>query len=74
MNITDNATQFIGLIPQEIVTKVAWVLQAIGGLFAIYIILIIIKMFLLKREIKILKKIEKDIILIKKNLKIKTKK
>jgi len=71
MALANETVQAISLLSQEIFSSIGWIIQAIGGLFVIYIILIIVKMFLMKRELNILKQIEIDVKKIKKKLKIK---
>jgi hypothetical protein len=71
MALANETVQAISLLSQELFSSIGWIIQAIGGLFVIYIILIIVKMVLMKRELNILKQIEIDVKKIKKKLKIK---
>ena len=71
MALANETVQAISLLSQELFSSIGWIIQAIGGLFVIYIILIIVKMVLMKRELNILKQIEIYVKKIKKKLKIK---
>ena len=67
----ENVTQILNLIPQELASKITFVIQALGGLFFIYIILIVIRIYLMKKEFAMIKEMKKDIEFIKRKLKAK---
>ncbi len=69
MALVSNTDQIVNLLPQELVSKINLVIQALGGLFLIYLILIIIRIYLMKKEFKMIKQIRKDIQLIKRKIK-----
>ena len=69
MALVNNTNQIVNLLPQELVSKITLVIQALGGLFLIYLILIIIRIYLMKKEIEMIKQIRKDIQLIKRKIK-----
>jgi len=59
--MTYNETlDLIAAFSGELAAKIGWVLQAIGGLFLIYVILIAIRIFLMKKEINMIKQLQKD--------------
>ena len=71
MALVENATQVFSLFPEELVSRISWVIQAIGGLFVIYIALMILRIYLLTKEIKLIRQMKKDIEFIKRKLKAK---
>ena len=69
--IEDGIATVIDVLPSEIVSKIDFlilVLQALGGLFILYLIFFVIRFYFLKKQTKMLAEIQKDIGLIKKKL------
>ena len=77
MAITGNdIEQILEILPPEIASQIDFViilLQAIGGLFVIYLMFLLVRLFMLRKQNKLFKAMQEDMILIKKKLKIKTK-
>ena len=71
MALVENTTQILSLFPEELVSRITWVIQAIGGLFVIYITLMIVRIYLLTKEIKLIRQMKKDIEFIKRKLRTK---
>ena len=67
----ENATQVLSLFPEELISRISWIIQAIGGLFVIYVVLLIVRIYLLTKEIKLIRQMKKDIEFIKRKLKTK---
>jgi type III secretory pathway component EscU len=61
-------------LPPELAQGVAFWIQALGGLFVIYIIFVIIRLFFQWRYNRYIKQMRNDITSIKKELKIRNKK
>jgi hypothetical protein len=60
-------------LPAELTQKLVWVVQAIGGLFLIYLILLGFKLYFTRKQTKMVYEIKEDIDLIKEKLGIKEK-
>lgn len=52
----------------ELLSNISWLIQAIGGIVVIYLILIIVRIYLMKREFKMIEEMKKDIKTIKRKL------
>ena len=60
------------ILPSEILSKIDFLIvliQALGGLIVIYLIFMIIRFFMIRKQNKIIEEIRKDIKLIKKKIK-----
>ncbi len=69
--IEDGIATVIDVLPSEIVSKIDFLIvliQAIGGLFVLYLIFLVVRFYFIKKQTKMLVKIQKDIELIKKKL------
>lgn len=71
MAIENTTTEIIRLLPEAMAEKILFYLQAIGGIFLIYIIYSIIKFYFLRKESIAIREIQKDIKTIKRKLNIK---
>ena len=63
--------QSLSSLKEELLSKISFFIQALGGIMALYLILIIIRIYLMKKEFEMIKEIKKDI---KKIIKITSKK
>ena len=71
-----NVSEVLKILPEELVSKVDFLivlLQALGGLFILYFFFFAVRFYFLRKQTKILKNIQKDIIFIKNKLKSKRK-
>lgn len=68
MSLGNSTVDIVNLLPEVIATKILMVLQAIGGLFLIYLIYSIIKFYFAKKEFNIIREMQKDIKFIKNNI------
>ncbi len=65
------AGTIISVLPPEIAKQLVTLVQAIGGLFILYLIFLGIKLYMQRKELKLIKEMNEDIKKIKKRLKIK---
>ena len=65
------AGTIISILPPEIAKQLVTLVQAIGGLFILYLIFLGIKLYMQRKELKLIKEMNEDIKKIKKRLKIK---
>ena len=76
MVIEENINEVIRILPAEIVSKIDLLIiliQAIGGIFTIYVLFIIIRFFMTRNQGKIIKEIRDDVKFIKNKIKKKNK-
>jgi len=74
MVLENTTNQVLGILPGVLGEKIVILLQAIGGIFFLYLIFLIIQLYLKRKEVHMIEKINKDLDLIKKKLKIRDKK
>ena len=68
----EDINQVLSVLPAEIVSKIDFLivlLQALGGLFVLYLIFFVVRFYFLRKQTKMLEEMKKDIALIKKKLK-----
>jgi beta-lactamase regulating signal transducer with metallopeptidase domain len=73
----EEVSAVIEAIPADVLTRLDFIVllvQALGGLFVVYLIILIIQIFFEARKMHYLRKINNDMELLKKKLKIKDKK
>ena len=72
MAIEEAVEIITNVLPGEILNKIDFLIvliQALGGLIVIYLIFMIIRFFMIRKQNKIIEEIRKDIKLIKKKIK-----
>lgn len=67
------AGSVISVLPPEIANQLILLVQAIGGLFILYLIFLGVRLYFNYKNMKNIKKMKEDVELIKKKLKIKNK-
>ena len=76
VGIEGNISEVFEILPRELASKLDFLiilLQALGGLFILYFFFFAVRFYFLRKQTKILKNIQKDIIFIKNKLKYKRK-
>ena len=71
-----NVSEVLESLPKELVSKIDFLiilLQALGGLFILYLFFFLVRFYFLRKQAKILIEIQKDITFIKNKLKYKKK-
>jgi len=71
-SIENGVGNVIDILPSELASKLDFLIvliQALGGLFILYLIFFVIRFYFLKRQTKLLKEIQKDVVYIKNKLK-----
>ena len=64
--------EFLNLLPNEVASKIDFliiIIQALGGLFIIYLIFTILRFFAIRKQNKIIEEIRSDVKFIKNKLK-----
>lgn len=77
MALESSLREFLNLLPNEVASKIDFLIiliQALGGLFIIYLIFTILRFFAIRKQNKIIKEIRSDVKFIKNKLKNKKKK
>ena len=72
MAIEDNLGEVINILPQEIISKVEFLIiliQALGGLLVIYLFLSVIRIIMVRKQNKVIGEIRKDVKYLKNKLK-----
>jgi len=60
----------ISVLPLEVANQLVFFVQAIGGLFVLYLIFLGVRIYFIRNQTKMIRKMREDIKLIKKKLKI----
>jgi hypothetical protein len=67
----EDVATFVSMFPPEVAAQLSFWLKAVGGLFTIYLIFLIVRLILQAKQTRDFTIIKKDLKLIKKKLKIK---
>lgn len=70
MALTDTINTTVGVLPSELATRLTWIIQAIGGLLVVYLIFLGIRLYLARKQNKMIESMKNDITLIKEKLEV----
>ncbi|MBS3070842.1 hypothetical protein J4407_00905 [Candidatus Pacearchaeota archaeon] len=68
MAIEENLKEVAEVLPIELVSKIELLIGAVGGLVVIYLVFLIIRFFMLRKQNKMIKQMRNDIVFIKRKL------
>lgn len=69
----ETGQQALELLPADVAGLVVFLVQAIGGLLIVYLIFLGVRLYMQRKQTKMIKEMRDDILLIKKKLNIKNK-
>lgn len=67
----EGGKQLLNILPVELAKDIIFIIKILGGLFAVYLIFLGIRLYWQRKQMKMIKEIYEDIKEIKKKLKIK---